>query len=57
VTAGHAGAAGAVRWKSSTIRADLKDVLEDGAGETASRRLSVSMLKNNLGLRERGSWM
>ena len=34
------------RWKSSTIRADLRDVLEDGAGETgfspAERTMPVS---------------
>lgn len=40
------------RWKSSTIRADLKDVLE-GAGETGFSPAERTMLKNILGLRER----
>jgi CBS domain containing-hemolysin-like protein len=40
-------------WKSSTIRADLKDVLEDGAGETGFSPAERTMLKNILGLRER----
>src|SRR6195256_2888957 len=40
-------------WKSSTIRADLKDVLEDGAGETGFSPTERVMLKNILGLRER----
>jgi CBS domain containing-hemolysin-like protein len=40
-------------WKSSTIRADLKDVLEDGAGETGFSPTERIMLKNILGLRER----
>src|ERR1700716_2254611 len=40
-------------WKSSTIRADLKDVLEDGAGETGFAPTERIMLKNILGLRER----
>src|SRR5882724_825621 len=40
-------------WKSSTIRADLKDVLEDGAGETGFSPAERVMLKNILGLRER----
>ena len=40
-------------WKSSTIRADLKDVLEDGAGETGFSPTERTMLKNILGLRER----
>ena len=39
-------------WKSSTIRADLKDVL-DGAGETGFSPTERTMLKNILGLRER----
>ena len=41
------------RWKSSTIRADLTDVLEDGAGETGFSPAERTMLKNILGLRER----
>src|SRR5262247_2606156 len=41
------------RWKSSTIRADLRDVLEDGAGETGFSPAERTMLKNILGLRER----
>src|SRR5882672_11991991 len=40
-------------WKSSTIRADLKDVLEDSAGETGFSPTERTMLKNILGLRER----
>ena len=40
-------------WKASTIRADLKDVLEDGAGETGFSPTERIMLKNILGLRER----
>src|SRR5713101_3456502 len=40
-------------WKSSTIRADLKDVLEDGAGETGFSPTERVMLRNILGLRER----
>jgi hemolysin (HlyC) family protein len=40
-------------WKSSTIRSDLKDVLEDGAGETGFSPAERVMLKNILGLRER----
>ncbi len=40
-------------WKTSTIRADLKDVLEDGAGETGFSPTERTMLKNILGLRER----
>jgi CBS domain containing-hemolysin-like protein len=41
------------RWKSSTIRADLTDVLEDGAGETGFSPTERTMLMNILGLRER----
>jgi CBS domain containing-hemolysin-like protein len=41
------------RWKSSTFRADLRDVLEDGAGETGFSPTERAMLKNILGLRER----
>src|SRR5438876_7689311 len=41
------------RWKSSTFRADLRDVLEDGAGETGFSPAERTMLKNILGLRER----
>ena len=40
-------------WKSTTIRADLKDVLEGGAGETGFSPAERTMLKNILGLRER----
>ncbi len=40
-------------WRASTIRADLKDVLEDGAGETGFSPTERTMLKNILGLRER----
>jgi CBS domain containing-hemolysin-like protein len=39
--------------RSSTIRANLKDVLEDGAGETGFSPTERTMLKNILGLRER----
>src|SRR6516165_999341 len=41
------------RWKSSSIRADLTDVLEDGAGETGFSPTEHTMLKNILALRER----
>ena len=41
------------RWKSSTFRADLSDVLENGAGETGFSPTESAMLKNILGLRER----
>jgi CBS domain containing-hemolysin-like protein len=41
------------RWKSSSIRADLTDVLEDGAGETGFSPTERTMLKNILALRER----
>jgi CBS domain containing-hemolysin-like protein len=40
-------------FRSSTIRANLKDVLEDGAGETGFSPTERTMLKNILGLRER----
>src|SRR5262245_56560229 len=41
-------------WKSTTIRADLKDVLEGGgAGETGFLPAERAMLANILGLRER----
>jgi CBS domain containing-hemolysin-like protein len=40
-------------WKPSTIRADLRDVLENGAGETGFSPAERTMLKNILGLRER----
>jgi CBS domain containing-hemolysin-like protein len=40
-------------WKVSSIRADLKDVLEDGAGETGFSPTERAMLRNILGLRER----
>ena len=40
-------------WKAGSIRADLKDVLEDGAGETGFSPTERTMLKNILGLRER----
>jgi len=41
------------RWKPSTIRADLEDVLQDGTGETDLSPTERTMLKNILGLRER----
>src|SRR5262245_52541556 len=41
------------RWKSSTLRADLRDVLEDGAGESGFSPIERAMLKNILALRER----
>src|SRR5436309_5667923 len=40
-------------WKASSIRADLKDVLEEGAGETGFSPAERIMLRNILGLRER----
>jgi CBS domain containing-hemolysin-like protein len=40
-------------WKASTIRADLRDVLEDGAGQSDFSPAESTMLKNILGLRER----
>jgi CBS domain containing-hemolysin-like protein len=40
-------------WKTSTARADLTDVLEDGTGETDFSPTERTMLKNILGLRER----
>ena len=40
-------------WKPSTIRADLKDVLETSAGETGFSPTERRMLTNILGLRER----
>lgn len=40
-------------WKPSTIRADLKDVLEGSAGVHGFSPQETSMLKNILGLRER----
>jgi len=40
-------------WKSGSIRADLQDVLEAGAGETGFSPRESTMLKNILGLRER----
>ena len=40
-------------WKAGTTRADLKDVLEDKAGETEFSPTERTMLKNILGLRER----
>jgi len=41
------------RWKPSTVRADLEDVLQDGTGETDLSPTERTMLKNILGLRER----
>jgi CBS domain containing-hemolysin-like protein len=41
------------RWKSSTFRADLRDVLEDGAGESGFSPIERAMLRNILALRER----
>jgi CBS domain containing-hemolysin-like protein len=40
-------------WKSTTIRADLEDVLEGGVGETGFLPAERVMLKNILSLRER----
>jgi CBS domain containing-hemolysin-like protein len=40
-------------WKSSSIRADLKDVLEGGAGVHGFSLQETAMLKNILALRER----
>jgi CBS domain containing-hemolysin-like protein len=40
-------------FRSSTIRSNLKDVLEDGAGETGFSPTERKMLRNILGLRER----
>jgi CBS domain containing-hemolysin-like protein len=40
-------------WKPSSIRADLKDVLEDGVGETGFSPTERVMLSNILALRER----
>src|SRR6266446_3049996 len=40
-------------WKSSSIRADLKDVLEGDAGDSGFSPKESAMLKNILGLRER----
>ena len=40
-------------WKSGSIRSDLKDVLDAGAGETGFSPEESAMLKNILGLRER----
>src|SRR5258708_36446361 len=41
------------RWKSSSIRADLTDVLADGARETGFSPTARTMLKNILALRAR----
>jgi CBS domain containing-hemolysin-like protein len=40
-------------WRSSTIRADLKDVLEAPLGETGFSPAERTMLRNILGVRER----
>lgn len=40
-------------WKAGTIRADLKSLLERGAGETGFSPEESTMLKNILALRER----
>src|SRR5947209_9772743 len=40
-------------WKPSTIRSDLKDVLEVPTGESGLSLTERRMLKNILGLRER----
>jgi CBS domain containing-hemolysin-like protein len=40
-------------WRANTIRADLKDVLEDGGGEADFSPTERRMLKNILALRER----
>jgi CBS domain containing-hemolysin-like protein len=41
------------RWKAGTIRADLRDVLEDGGGQGEFLPAERAMLRNILGLRER----
>jgi CBS domain containing-hemolysin-like protein len=40
-------------WKTGSIRSDLKDVLDAGAGETGFSPKESAMLKNILSLRER----
>ena len=40
-------------WKPTSIRADLRDVLENGAGETGFSPAERTMLRNILALRER----
>jgi CBS domain containing-hemolysin-like protein len=40
-------------WKPGSIRSDLKDVLDAGAGETGFSPKESAMLRNILGLRER----
>ena len=40
-------------WRASTIRSDLKDVLEAGADQTEFSPAERTMLRNILGLRER----
>jgi CBS domain containing-hemolysin-like protein len=40
-------------WKTGSIRADLRDVLETGGGETGFSPKESTLLKNILGLRER----
>src|SRR6476646_12001780 len=40
-------------WKPGSIRADLKDVLDAGAGETGFSPKESAMLRNILSLRER----
>ncbi len=40
-------------WKSVSVRADLKDVLEDGAGTHGFSPQETAMLRNILALRER----
>src|SRR6267378_951833 len=40
-------------WKAGSIRSDLKDVLDAGAGETGFSPKESVMLKNILSLRER----
>ena len=40
-------------WKPTSMRADLSDVLENGAGETGFSPTEQTMLKNILSLRER----
>src|SRR2546429_7220293 len=40
-------------WKSGSIRSDLKDVLDAGAGETGFSPNNSAMLKNLLSLPER----
>ena len=40
-------------WRATTVRADLKDVLEEGGGATDFSPTERRMLQNILALRER----